>query len=99
MKHAPNYSTVTRLLPHAVPAAYSAVWAKKRDESDTYILFIGEMQQGRKAMEQEAGMEVCVRASTHSKTLYSKFYVITVGAERPVYSCILESLSATSTLR
>jgi hypothetical protein len=47
-------------------------------------------------MEQEAGMKVCVSASTHSKTLF-KIYVMTVGAERPVYSCILESLSATST--
>lgn len=60
-------TTLTRLLPHAEPAAYSAVWAKKRDESGTYILFIGEMQQGRKTIEQEAGMEVCVRASAHSK--------------------------------
>jgi hypothetical protein len=64
---------VTRLLPHAVPAAYSAVWAKKRGESDTYILFIGEMQQERKTMEQEAGMKVCVTASTHSKTFFKIF--------------------------
>jgi hypothetical protein len=43
-KNAPNYSTVTRLLPHAVPAANLLLgWAKKRDKSDTYILFIGEM--------------------------------------------------------
>jgi len=46
---------------------------KKTRQSDTYILFIGEMQHERKTMEQEAGMRVCVTASTHSKTLFKIF--------------------------
>ena len=74
---------------------HPAVWATKRDKSDTYILFRGEMQQ--KAIKRGRKESVCKCLNSFKNAGSSKFYVITVGAERPVYSCIFESLSATST--